>query len=72
MGSTDQSVIVPSTCPVVVSSPVTRSPALTVRYLLIFVAVIFIFNLLYRQGYNTAPGQKNLMLHLPVGGFASP
>ena len=72
VGSTDQSVIVPSTCPVVVSSPVTRSPALTVRYLLIFVAVIFIFNLLYRQGYITAPGQKNLMLHLPVGGFASP
>ena len=40
VGSTGQSVIVPSTCPVVVSSPVTKSPALTVRYLLIFVAVI--------------------------------
>ena len=51
VGSTGQSVIVPPTCPVVVSSPVTKSPALTVRYLLIFVAVIIILNLLYRQGY---------------------
>ena len=39
VGSTGKSVIVPSTCPVV-SLPVTRSPILTVRYLLIFVAVI--------------------------------